>query len=491
MSVRILVGDCLDRLRTLPEESVHCVVTSPPYWGLRDYGVQGAIGLEPTFEEHLGTLVTVFREVRRVLRKDGTLWLNYGDSYTAAQGINKDGSPRLPKVPTTIQNVPTDRKPGQQDLPAGWSTRKVSRTSRVTRDNNFGLKPKDLVMMPARVALALQADGWWLRSEIVWHKPNPMPESVRDRPTSAHEKLFLLTKAARYFYDAEAVRVACSPNTHARRKDRERAPRKGSDTYDRRAGTWKEKRTVAEQAEIGANLRNVWTIATHPFADAHFATFPPKLVEPCIKAGTSEKGCCPECGAPRVRVVEADLSQVPTQIVTRRAPVETERVALYLKERRERLGLSKRDVDTKLGTCTLYSWFEGRPAGFQAPTPTQWNKLKTILNLDDRFDEQIYGTVDVEVTEASTRRAVGVRTYQKAWNALRTTAGWQPTCEHDTEPVPCTVLDPFGGSGTVALVADRLGRDAILIELNPEYAEMAERRIHEDAPMFADVEVGA
>ena len=192
-----------------------------------------------------------------------------------------------------------------------------------------------------------------------------------------------------------------------------------------------------------------------------------------------------------MRVVEADLSQVPTQIVTRRAPVETERVALYLKERRERLGLSKRDVDTKLGTCTLYSWFEGRPAGFQAPTPTQWNKLKTILNLDDRFDEQIYGTVDVEVTEASTCRAVGVRTYQKAWNALRTTAGWQPTCEHDAEPVPCTVLDPFGGSGTVGLVASRLGRDAILIELNPEYAEMAERRIHGDAPLLADVGVSA
>ena len=194
MSVRILVGDCLDRLRTLPEESVHCVVTSPPYWGLRDYGVEGAIGLERTLQEHIDALVRVFREVRRVLRSDGTLWLNYGDSYTAAQGINKDGSPRLPKVPTTIQNVPTDRKPGQQDLPAGWSTRKVSRTSRVTRDNNFGLKPKDLMMMPARVALALQADGWWLRSEIVWHKPNPMPESVRDRPTSAHEKIYLLTK---------------------------------------------------------------------------------------------------------------------------------------------------------------------------------------------------------------------------------------------------------------------------------------------------------
>ena len=474
MSVRIRVGDCLEQLSTLPEESVHCVVTSPPYWGLRDYGVEGAIGLERTLQEHIDALVRVFREVHRVLRKDGTLWLNYGDSYAGSWGAQSRGNPC----------VETSTLSGGQvhAAPKGTHTRSAKRTS---------LKPKDLMMMPARVALALQADGWWLRSEIVWHKPNPMPESVRDRPTSAHEKLFLLTKAARYFYDAEAVRVACSPNTHARRKDRERAPRKGSDTYDRRAGTWKEKRTVAEQAEIGANLRNVWTIATHPFPGAHFATFPPKLVEPCIKAGTSEKGCCPECGAPRVRVVEADLSQVPTQIVTRRAPVETERVALYLKERRERLGLSKRDVDTKLGTCTLYSWFEGRPAGFQAPTPTQWNKLKTILNLDDRFDEQIYGTVDVEVTEASTRRAVGVRTYQKAWNALRTTAGWQPTCEHDTEPAPCTVLDPFGGSGTVGLVADRLGRDAILIELNPEYAEIAERRIYSDAPLLADVGVSA
>ena len=160
-------------------------MTSPPYWGLRDYGVAGAIGLEPTFEEHLGTLVTVFREVRRVLRSDGTLWLNYGDCYHNGDSLS-------------------------------------------------GLKPKDLVMMPARVALALQADGWWLRSEIVWHKPNPMPESVRDRPTCAHEKLFLLTKSARYFYDAEAVRVPRShpnnptfrlgttPQNNSRKSDKQR-----------------------------------------------------------------------------------------------------------------------------------------------------------------------------------------------------------------------------------------------------------------------------
>ena len=389
VSVRILVGDCLERLRTLPEESVHCVVTSPPYWGLRDYGVAGAIGLEPTLQEHLETIVTVFREVRRVLRSDGTLWLNYGDSYTAAQGINKDGSPRLPKVPTTIQNVPTDRKPGQQDLPAGWSTRKVSRTSRVTRDNNFGLKPKDLLMMPARVALALQADGWWLRSEIVWHKPNPMPESVRDRPTSAHEKLYLLTKAARYFYDAVPVRVACSPNTHARRKDHE-----------------------------SANLRNVWMIATHPFPDAHFATFPPKLVEPCIKAGTSERGACPECGAPWTRKTEKQTRFESGSGRSGNAP-------------------------------------QGKHEG----------------------SEQVEsGAYDVRMGPVISTKTIG----------------WLPACDcHQLGTVPCKVLDPFGGSGTVGLVASRLGRDAILIELNPEYAEMAEHRIHEGAPMFVDVRVSA
>ena len=360
MSVRILVGDCLDLLRTLPEESVHCVVTSPPYWGLRDYGVEGAIGLERTLQEHIDALVRVFREVRRVLRSDGTLWLNYGDAYRA----------------------------------------------------------KQLLMMPARVALALQADGWWLRSEIVWHKPNPMPESVRDRPTSAHEKLFLLTKAARYFYDAEAVRVACSPNTHARRKDRERAPRKGSDTYDRRAGTWKEKRTVAEQAEIGANLRNVWTIPTHAYPDAHFATFPPKLVEPCIKAGTSERGACPECGAPWTR--------------------ETEKQTRF-----------------ESGSGRSGNAPQGKHEG---------------------YEQAESGTYDVRMGPVISTKTIG----------------WLPACDcHQRGTVPCKVLDPFGGSGTVGLVASRLGRDAILIELNPEYAEMAERRIYSDAPLLADVGVSA
>ena len=393
MRVQILVGDCLDRLRTLPEESVHCVVTSPPYWGLRDYGDTGAIGLEPTLEEHLETIVTVFREVRRVLRKDGTCWLNYGDSYAGSWGGQSRNNPCVET--STLSN-------GQvHAAPKGTRTGSTERTP--------GLKPKDIVMMPARVAMALQADGWWLRSEIVWHKPNPMPESVRDRPTSAHEKVFLLSRSPRYFYDAEAVRTkASSPNRETFRpgtyRDQGSAPQDNSRKSDKQRGhsrrhagfndRW-DALSKAEQQASGANLRNVWTIPTSGFPGAHFATFPPKLVGPCIKAGTSEKGCCSACGAPWARVTE------------------------------------RKQVNP------------------------------------------------------GNRQTNGPRSAQVE------TLGWQPTCEHDAEPVPCTVLDPFGGSGTVGMVADRLGRDAILIELNPDYAQMAERRIHGDAPLLADVGVSA
>ncbi len=406
MSVRILVGDCLELLSTLPEESVHCVVTSPPYWGLRDYGMEDAIGLEPTFEEHIETLVTVFREVRRVLRKDGTCWLNCGDSYAGSWGAQSRGNPCVET--STLSN-------GQvHAAPKGTRTGSTERTP--------GLKPKNLLMMPARVALALQADGWWLRSEIVWHKPNPMPESVTDRPTSAHEKLFLLAKGARYFYDAQAVRTkASSPNREAFRpgdyRDQGAFVQENSRKSDKQRGhgrrhagfndRW-DAMPKAEQQAMGANLRNVWTISTHSFPEAHFATFPPKLVEPCVKAGTSEKGCCSACGAPWARV--------------------TERKQVNPGNRQTN---GSRSVERRHAT-----------AGFEQRLETQVETL-----------------------------------------------GWQPTCEHDADPVPCTVLDPFAGAGTTGLVADRLGRDAILIELNPEYAEMAERQIHGDAPMLTDVTV--
>ena len=233
----------------LASDSVHCVVTSPPYWGLRAYGGDpGMIGLEPTFDEHLGNLVDVFREVRRVLRDDGTLWLNYGDAY--------------------------------------WSG----------GSNNFGWKAKDLRGMPDLVATALMRDGYYRRSEIVWHKPNPMPESVTDRPTSSHEKVFLLTKKPRYFYDADAVREPGTTNEF------HRTGNKAAWNGDRKDGNEGDKPGYA-----GSNLRNVWKIPTHSFPGAHFATFPPALAKRCILAGTSAAGVCADCGAPWVRQVDKAL----------------------------------------------------------------------------------------------------------------------------------------------------------------------------------------
>ena len=273
----IKVGECLDVLKSMESDSVHCVVTSPPYWGLRAYkGDTGMIGLEPTFDGHLDSLVAVFREVRRVLRKDGTCWVNYGDGFA---NDGKWGGSTGGKHAAGLHGK------------TGIGRQKVK----------TGLKPKDLMMMPARVAMALQADGWWLRSEIIWHKPNPMPESVSDRPTSAHEKIYLLTKNSRYFYDTEAVRnpvyAERGGGAYSGGKDVT-----GSLAQSPREAT--ERIADSMKNGSGSNLRNVWKIPTFSFKSAHFATFPPALVEPCIKAGTSEKGCCSACGAPLVRVVE-------------------------------------------------------------------------------------------------------------------------------------------------------------------------------------------
>lgn len=315
MTVRILVGDVRERLRDLPDQSVQCVVTSPPYYGLRDYGVPGQIGLEPTLSDYITALVDVFREVRRVLRPDGVCFLNLGDSYASQGG---------PEPAQTKWQVD-----GASHTQNGGKSRKVG----------DGLKPKDLMMVPARVAIALQDDGWWLRSSIVWAKPNPMPESVQDRPTSAHESIFLLTKSARYYYDAEAVRRPLRDASVARllQNLEDQIGSSRANGGAKTNGTMK-----AVQHPAGANLRNVWTIPTKGFAEAHFATFPPEIPRLCIKAGS-------------------------------------------------------------------------RPGD--------------------------------------------------------------------------TVLDPFGGSGTTGMVADELGRDCILIELNPDYASMGAKRIHGAAPLLTTVEV--
>lgn len=363
--IELHLGDCLNVLRAMPDNSVHCCVTSPPYWGLRDYGHDGQIGLEDTPEAYVARMVEVFREVKQVLRNDGTLWLNLGDSYNGSQQTGGTKS---------ISGT------GKSQPHGGLAKKAV------------GLKPKDLVGIPWRVAFALQADGWWLRQDIIWHKPNPMPESVTDRCTKSHEYVFLLTKSKQYFYDAEAVKepaIYAGDNRGAR--------------SDSRRGT-----KCNSMSGITSNFRNkrsVWTITTKPYSGAHFAVMPMDLVEPCIKAGTSEKGCCPTCGNPWKRVVNSI--------------------------RVMRHELPKDDPNY-------------RPA---------------------RYARKSNGTDDY--TNG------GAQAFSKT-----TTTGWIPTCTCGGNPVPCTVLDPFSGSGTVGVVSTKLSRNYVGIELNPEYLALSEQRLN-------------
>ena len=286
MAFQILQGDVREQLQNIEEKSIQTCVTSPPYWGLRDYGAEGQLGLEHTPEEYVANMVEVFREVKRVLRDDGTVWLNLGDSYNGTGGGQKnDNSPKQP-------------------------SNRGAKTAAFTDGKNItGLKPKDLVGIPWLVAFALRADGWYLRSDIIWHKPNPMPESVTDRPTKSHEYIFLLSKSQKYFYDAEAIK---EPADYDGRKD----------TFMKKSGKYESGEFLVnvnansvhsrgherwpskdEQGNPTRNKRSVWTVSTQPYPGAHFATFPPKLIEPCILAGTSPKAC-EVCGSPYKRNID-------------------------------------------------------------------------------------------------------------------------------------------------------------------------------------------
>lgn len=379
MSVRILVGDARQELLSLNNESVDCCVTSPPYYGLRDYGVDGQIGLESTPDEYVAEMVSVFREVKRILRPDGTLWLNIGDSYA---GSGKGGNPEKGKQATNRGSQSVGVLYGKVGESARQATvaNVTRRTFRPGADRADGIvderaqrnrngvgfvtniKAKDLIGIPWLLAFALRADGWWLRQDIIWSKPNPMPESVTDRCTRAHEHIFMLSKSARYYYDADAIKEPgvwdLDGTGTSARIDRASEAHKAMPTtmkngirpkndkqrgHSRRHAGFNERWDQMERDEQCGGMRNkrdVWEVATRPFPDAHFATFPPDLVEPCIKAG------CPIGG---------------------------------------------------------------------------------------------------------------------------------------------TVLDPFSGAGTTALVADRLQRNAIGIELNPLYAGMASKRVVEDAPLLTHV----
>ncbi len=369
------LGNTLDVLRTLPGESVHCVVTSPPYWGLRDYGVDGQLGLESTPDEYVEKMVEVFREVRRVLRDDGTLWLNLGDSYA---GSGKGA---------------WDNKEVQKEVYVPDKDSPQCKLKKVPQ----GLKPKDLVGIPWMVAFALRADGWYLRQDIIWHKPSPMPESVKDRCTRAHEYIFLMGKSQKYYYDADAIKEPAVTSGQTRKFN---TPKKVGRLVNQRKASGNES-PDAEPWEVPAmkNKRSVWTVPTQPFPGAHFAVFPESLIEPCILAGTSERGCCPKCGSPWERITEK-------QKATNTKPRP----------------FAKRGNNDRNDTGNIYE-------------------------------------------ETVTR-----------------TVGWRPTCSCGLDPVPCTVLDPFGGSGTVSYVAQRYGRSSIYIDLNPKYRSMAIGRMRPEQP---------
>jgi DNA modification methylase len=374
----VLQGDVRTALRALPEKCIQCVVTSPPYFGLRMYLPEGhpdkdkEIGLESSPVEYVAQVTEVFREVRRVLRDDGVVFLNLGDSYATAGGSGKQG----------ISGQRADRTFTAE----GSSAKGVP----------DGLKPKDLIGIPWRVAFALQEDGWWLRQDNIWGKKNCMPEAVKDRTTRAHEYIFMLTKSARYFYDSVAIEEdgVIAAGTKAAKGSVERAKHANGRPPEYKIYTGKR------------NKRSVWWMSTQPFPGSHFATFPLELPEVCIKAGTSEHGRCSACGAPWIR-----------QVGTR--------------EKAE----------------------DGRSSG---------NKQR-IPGVDKIPGASHVGrSIPYEAGEVPT-------------------LGWLSSCKcPGASPVPCLVLDPFGGSGTVGVVANRLGRDAILVELKPEYVEMAERRIETD-----------
>jgi DNA modification methylase len=436
----ITVGDCLETMRRWPDGCVQCAVTSPPYYGLRDYGtaewdggdpgcdhlvgrferpcsekqrsnsgsaghqamnicpkcgarrIDAQIGLESTPDEYLARMAAVFGEVRRVLREDGCLWLNMGDGYNGSGAVGGAG-----KQHTNQGAVerPDNRK--------GWP----------------GLKPKDLLGMPWRLAMAMQADGWYWRAWCPWVKRNPMPESVQDRPTTACEVLFLFSKSESYFYDAEAVKVAASRGAAGSRFDKGKtAGRDGGDrtrpgyrdsaSRARRQSDWFFESWQGLYEEGGGPL--AFVVNPKGFSEAHFATFPEKLVEPCLRAGTSERGACPQCGKPWERVVEVCDPQ-------------------------GRLGKGYHNHENDLG--------RGQRGVFAADGAP-----------------------------------------------VKRTLGWRAGCSCEAgEPVPCVILDPFMGAGTTAVVAERLGRSWLGCELNPEYVAMANRRLAAArGPLFAGKE---
>jgi DNA modification methylase len=463
----LLTGDVRERLAELPDASVQCCVTSPPYWGLRDYGIDGQLGLEPTPDAYVASMVAVFREVRRVLRDDGTLWLNLGDSYSSSGGMTSAHVPNAQCGNTLAELVPRE-KSGPRNMAS--------------------LAPKQLIGIPWRVAFALQADGWYLRADIIWNKPNPMPESVTDRPTKSHEYVFLLTKSAKYFYDADAVREAATESTNVRDKSKRTGYRKEATTHgsmnylNPNGGEYRD-------CHGHRNCRSVWTMC---YDDVSWI---------------NAIGSCRKCGNLRVAGNGSEPTTVEGTGASRRQEPRPSRVN---SERIESLtsissGLFPQDSplttsaeiggasdQTTLKPSRSKSTSTGATLQPLATSPKQ-NAPKGI-----RIRRQT-------LIDALTADGNAVCVCETEHAAVEPTSDvWQIT----TQPYPdahfatfpealperCitagtklgdTVLDPFAGSGTTGQVAVQLGRSFIGIELNAAYADLARTRISGAAPLFA------
>lgn len=489
-TVQLWQGNVIDVLRKLPEKSVQCVITSPPYWGLRDYGVDQQIGSERSPDClgwarkencaardwsngcHVCRMVLVFREVRRVLRDDGTCWLNYGDSY-ASGGKYSESRNDTPMNSRNDDNAYRRRR-----------TQNVKDISVQT-----GLPSGNLVGVPWRVALALQSDGWILRQDIIWAKPSPMPESVRNRCTKSHEYVFLLAKQQRYYYDAEAVKEKNASGTVERYKDNPSRP--GSHRNNRYDGTkgnigfqdaplngsnkrsvweaddylsllhWMQENyptQVAEYVKTLKNKRDVWRIASEAYAGAHFATFPSKLITPMILAGTSAHGCCAECGAPWKRVVE-------TEQLKRERPNEWTK---YSGEE----GTGNSCPNTVAGVSTKTVGWEPSCECFLDENRrcrnchTSWGvEVPLPVGKDWNAKKRVEGKTLTQGQSARDREDDDNRL-----NKSTVTVSRDMPCECFLDSViPCTVMDIFVGSGTTCCVALDKGRRSIGIDLSESY----------------------
>jgi len=505
----IYIGNTLDVLKTLPDESVDCIVTSPPYWGLRDYGEEtntiwdgdpncehefeinrvtkssfckkcgawyGQLGLEPTLDLYIKHMLQITAELKRVLKKTGVMFWNHGDSYF---GGHPGGS--------VHGEICGNRYGDKSMIPQ-------QKEGRPQGSPIYRKMEKCLVMQNYRLILKMiDEQGWILRNIIIWHKPNHMPSSVKDRFTNAYEPVFMLTKNKRYWFDLDAVRVP-HKNPKAMKKYYEEEAEKQNKRFRRRETKFQlvpgqgyknpleraEKYKTSPKELLGKNPADLWTIPTQPFPEAHFATFPEKLVEPMIKAGCPQ-WICKKCGKVRERIyshsTENLSNYIPYEVIKEyNAEPPWKEIGGYIKEKRIQLKMTQKELAQKMKVSTaLVRFWELGERGIPVNTML---KLKKILQFDNKFDKWIMNYSERKVPRLprpETAKYVKGHIFTTSYRHKREFIGWTD-CGCNAGWKAGVVLDPFAGSGTTNIVAEKLGRNSIGIELNPKYVEMIKKR---------------